>query len=91
MLAAAIRRTAQGDFLDKNLGLECGPLLPAGWAFELRLSRNADGDFGGIGLLQRHGVDMCHLTLASLANDRTEALRRVRSRVESWMTEWQAR
>jgi hypothetical protein len=79
------------DFLNTDLGLECGPLLPIGWVFELRLSRNTDGDFGGIGLLRRHGVDMCHLTLASLASDRTEALRRVKSRVESWMAEWEAR
>ena len=77
--------------MDTDLGRECNPLLPAGWAFELRLSRNIDGNFGGIGLLRLRGVDMCHLTLASLANDRTEALRRVKMRVEAWLVEWQTR
>lgn len=77
--------------MNTDLGLECGPLLPVGWAFELRLSRDMEGNFGGVGLLRRHGVDMCHLTLASLANDRAEALRRVKSRVESWLLEWESR
>ena len=66
-------------------------MLPAEWAFELRLSRNTDGDFGGIGLLRHQGVAMCHLTLASLNNDRAEALRRVKLRVEAWLAEWQSR
>ncbi|MET3494295.1 hypothetical protein [Variovorax boronicumulans] len=66
-------------------------MLPTGWAFELRLTKNTKGDFGGIGLLQLDGVDMCHLTLASLDNDRADALLRVKQRVETWIAEWQSR
>lgn len=77
--------------LDTDLGLECNPLLPAEWAFELRMSRNPGGDFGGIGLLRLRGVDMCHLTLASLDNDRADALLRIKRRVETWIAEWQSR
>ena len=77
--------------MDTDLGLECNPRLPAGWAFELRLHRDVAGDFIGTGLLRLRGVDMCYLTLASLDHERAEALRRVKSRVEAWLAEWHSR
>ncbi|MGJ3703216.1 MULTISPECIES: hypothetical protein [Variovorax] len=77
--------------MDTDLGLECNPRLPAGWAFELRLHRDVAGDLIGTGLLRLRGVDMCYLTLASLDSDRAEALRRIKSRVEAWLAEWHSR
>ncbi len=77
--------------METDLGPECNPLLPAGWAFELRLYRDDAGNFIGNGLLRLRGVDMCYLTLASLDKERAEALRRVKSRVEAWLAEWQLR
>jgi len=91
MLAWPSHWTAKGPELDTDLGLECNPRLPAGWAFELRLHRDVAGDFIGTGLLRLRGVDMCYLTLASLDNERAEALRRVKGRVEAWLAEWQSR
>ena len=90
MLAWPSHWTAKGPELDTDLGLECNPRLPAGWAFELRLHRDVAGDFIGTGLLRLRGVDMCYLTLASLDNERAEALRRVKGRVEAWLAEWQS-
>ena len=77
--------------MDTDLGLECNPRLPAGWAFELRLHRDVAGDFIGTGLLRLRGVDMCYLTLASLDSERAEAMRRVKSRVEAWLAEGHSR
>lgn len=91
MLASPSSWAAKGPELDTDLGLECNPRLPADWAFELRLHRDVTGDFIGTGLLRLRGVDMCYLTLASLDNERAEALRRVKSRVEAWLAEWHSR
>jgi hypothetical protein len=77
--------------MDTDLGRECTPMLPAGWTFELRLSRNAAGDFNGAGLLRREGEDMCHLTLPGLRGDRAQALHAVKLRVEAWLAEWRSR
>ena len=91
MLASPSSWAAKGLELDADLGLECNPRLPAGWAFELRLHRDVAGDFIGTGLLRLRGVDMCYLTLVSLDNERAEALRRVKGRVEAWLAEWHSR
>jgi hypothetical protein len=77
--------------MDTDLGPECDPLLPVGWTFELRLSRNAAGSFNGVGLLSRHGEAMCHLTLPGLHGERVQALGAVKLRVEAWLAEWQSR
>ncbi|SEI90171.1 hypothetical protein SAMN05216567_103636 [Variovorax sp. OK605] len=77
--------------MDTDLGPECNPLLPAGWTFELRMSRDAAGEFSGAGLLRRRGQNMCHLTLPGLRKDRAGALKAVKLRVESWLAEWQSR
>jgi hypothetical protein len=55
------------------------------------MHRDVAGDFIGTGLLRLRGVDMCYLTLASLDNERAEALRRIKSRVEAWLDEWHSR
>ena len=77
--------------MDTDLAAECNPLLPAGWTFELHMSRSAEGEFSGVGVLLRHGVSMCHLTLPGLRRDRAKALGSVKRRVEEWLAEWQSR
>ncbi|MFM9926100.1 hypothetical protein VLK31_24125 [Variovorax sp. H27-G14] len=77
--------------MDTDFGLECNPLLPPGWTFELRLSRNAQGEFSGAGLVRREGQAMCHLTLPGLRHNRAQALAAVKNRVEAWLAEWQSR
>ena len=87
----AVQNDGERQNLDADLGLECNPMLPTGWAFELRLHRDTAGDLIGTGLLRLRGVDMCHFTLASLDAERGEALRRIRIRIEAWLAEWQTR
>ncbi|MGJ7612781.1 MULTISPECIES: hypothetical protein [unclassified Variovorax] len=77
--------------MDTDLAAECNPLLPAGWTFELQLSRRAEGGFSGVGVLLRRGLPMCHLTLPGLRGDRAQALGSVKRRVEAWLAEWQSR
>ena len=77
--------------MNTDLAAECNPLLPVGWTFELHMSRSAEDDFSGVGVLLRHGLPMCHLTLPGLGGDRAQALGSVQRRVEEWLAEWQSR
>lgn len=74
--------------MSDGLGLVWHPQLPLGWAFSIHLHRSSDGDLQGVGVLQRDGVDQCHMPLTNLTNEHAEALRRIRVRVESWLFEW---
>lgn len=76
---------------DTHANLEISPDLPAGWTFDLQLTRGEDQTHGGVAELREGGVLRCRMLLSNLDRDRKVALDRVATRVERWLAEWQSR